>query len=270
MLVEYTGAEVKDLLEQRRSSAIVECRVNYGLVGGLPATGAGLEAFVKHHLKLDPDSKAFTEAVQRIAHEEVGERETTPEGGEVPTSEVYAVNNIRYHRGIGPYIMGHQVIALLKQSASRLGIYSQRKGPGGMGSRGDIAEFGSVLAAGVSLQEPDRPWNIHLRNSNGGGRAVTEWHKLSGTVNTSQGKKAIMHHSEVALAGTLYSWEFRWPGERLDGQDIALIVAGAAEIGQGSCLSLGYGEFEILKLTVNYVKPPSLNRSERKTKAKKK
>ena len=241
----YTGAELSEMLEAIRTTAVAHCRLLRPLAGGQPADDAGLRGFVEHHLGIPPETLEFTAALERIKREEIGERDTTPETGELETLEVYQVNVVR-RSAKGPYILEHMVKAMLKQSASRLGLFMAQKK---RGSKGDLAEFGTVTASGESLQDSARPWEIYPRID--GGPASTSYVKISGSVNTPQGKKSIQHHTEVIAEGSEFWFELRWPATRLNPDDIARIIAGGAIIGLGSCLSLGYGAFRVETLEIS-------------------
>jgi len=241
----YTQEDLDALMEKTRAKAIVECEFLRECAGGVPAGEKGLAAFVEHHLGLVPDTPDFEDAIKRIEKEEIGERETTAEGGEVDTAEVYQVNVIR-HSEHGAYLAEHQIKALLKQAASRIGLFVARRG-----SKGDLAEMGTVLAHGDSLQDPTRPWEIHLRN--GDGAASTRYQEISGSVNSPKGKKSIMHHTEVAAEGSRFSFALLWPDTKLKADDLVSTIAAATQIGLGSCLSLGYGRFRVNNLEI--IKP---------------
>jgi hypothetical protein len=238
-MMRLTQVELDDLLAEVRSVAVVKCRMLRPLAGGVPAADEALRAFIEHHLGLKGDEAQ--EAFNRIRKEESQTRETTPEGGEVKEEEVYAVNVLRRGQA-GPFILEHQVKALLKQAASRLGLFQAK---GKVGSKGDLAELGTVLAHGGSLAVPARPWEIYL-----GIPKETRFDVLSGSVNTPQGKKSIQHHTEVAPEGTTFSFEVRWPAKKLTAHDMAKVLAAATQVGIGSCLSMGYGRFEVVEATI--------------------
>lgn len=234
---EWTEKEIAELADGSRSVARMTLRFLRPLAGGQPAGDKALEAFAEHHLKLVPGTQEFKDAIARIKTEEIGERDATPEVGEVQEKHVYAVNVIR-RSDKGPYVLEHQVKALLKQAASRIGLFKAR-----IGTKGDMAEMGTVAAIGESLRNPARPWEVYLRN--GSGPATTSYDKIAGSVNTPRGKKSIQHHTEIAAEGSRISFEFRWPVGKLKAENLKEILAAAKIIGLGSCLSLGYGRFEV-------------------------
>jgi hypothetical protein len=238
----YTQRDLNSLIEEIRTTATIRARFIRPLAGGQPAGEKGIQSFVQHHLGLDPESEEFAKAVERISKEEVGERETTPEGGEVETSEVYQVNVIRRSE-YGPFVLEHLIKALLKQAASRLGIFTAKKG-----AKGDMAEMGTVEAFGDSLADPNRPWEIHLIKD--GAAAKTEYAVISGSVNTPKGKKSIQHNTETCEEGAEITFRISWPPNKLKADDMAKVIGAATVIGLGSCLSLGYGRFEVVKMTV--------------------
>ena len=236
--------DLDKLLGQTRKTATIQCRMLRPLAGGVPASEKALKAFVEHHLGIPPESSEFGKALERIQKEEIGERDTTPEGGEVQTEDVYQVNVLRSN-GHGPFILEHQLKALLKQAASRLGIFAAK---GKRGSKGDLAECSTISAHDASLDE-ENPWNILLVNKDGE-PAQTCFEIISGRVNTPKGWKSIQHHTEIAPAGSLFAFRLDWMPTKLSGNDIIDIIAMATQIGIGSCLSLGYGRFEVVEMEV--------------------
>lgn len=238
-----TMIQQKDLdamLEKRRSAIRVSCRMLRPLAGGQPAGEAGLRAFVQHQMGLEPDTEDFEAAVKRIGDEEIGEKDTTPESGEVSTKKVYSVNVIRSSEK-GCFIAQHQIKAMLKQAASRMGLFVSRRG-----SKGDVAELGTVEAFGPSRLMPLRPWEVYLVNESFEPIA-TQWHEINGSVSTAQGKKSIQTQTEVAPEGSRFEFVIRWPANKLKSDDMFLVLAAATKIGIGSVLSLDYGRFEVLE-----------------------
>jgi len=238
----YTQRDLDKLLGKVRARATVTCRSVRKIAGGQPATDKGLDAFVQHHLGLDPESDKGKEAISRIKDKEIGERATGTEDGELDNKEVYQVNVIRRNR-TGPFLLEHQIKAMLKQAASRLGLFVKKRG-----SKGDMAELGTVRAHGESLQDPTRPWEIHLRLN--GSAAETSFDQITGCVSTTQGKKSIMHHTEVVDEGTEFAFEFDWIPTKLKKSNMLEIIAAATQIGIGSCQSLGYGKYEVVEMEI--------------------
>jgi hypothetical protein len=238
----YTAKQLNNLLEARRGRAVVHCKFVRPHAGGIPADEKGVCGFVEHHLKLVPETKEFKEAVKRIMEEEIGSSNTTPEEGELEDEHVYQLNVIR-RNGHGPYLLEHMIKAAMKVAASKLGIFQAKRG-----SKGDMAEVGTVLAYGKSLQNPQRPWEIYLHKK--GKPVKTHYQKIQGSVNTPKGRKSVQHHTEITEEGVEFSFEFRWMENKLKASDIPKILATARVVGIGSCRSLGYGEFEVLSLEV--------------------
>jgi len=239
----YTQRDLDKLMSKRRGRAIVKCRAVRKIAGGQPAGDKALAAFVKYHLDLDPESNEGKSAIARIKNEEIGERDTGTPEGELDNKEVYQVNVIRRNMN-GPFLLEHQIKAMLKQSASRLGYFVKKRG-----SKGDMAELGTVRAHGTSLQFALRPWEIHLRKN--GQSAPTSYDQITGCVSTTQGKKSIMHHTEVADEGSEFAFEFDWIPDKLGKNAMLEIIAAATQIGIGSCQSLGYGKFEVVELDID-------------------
>lgn len=239
----YKQEDIEQMLGKIRNRAVCTIQFTREFAGGQPATDKGLAAFVQHCLGIGPEDPEFKRTIARIKHEELGETDTTPEEGEVKESGVYAVNCIRRSEH-GPFVLEHQIKAMVKQSASRLGLFQRKRG-----SKGDLAEFGVIEAAGESLQAPDRPWEIYLRQNDA--EAPTTWVRLNGRVQTPQGPKSIDHHTEVAAEGSKITFAITWPSNgKVSKDDMALIIGGCTLIGLGSCLSLGYGRFEVESLEI--------------------
>lgn len=222
------------LLESHRTAIRVKCRMQLPLAGGLPATENGLRYFVKSHMGIPEDSDEFESVLEKV-QEEIGARDTTSEEGELSTEHIYSLNVIRRSQH-GPYVMEHMLKALLKQAASRIGVFQKNRG-----SKGDLAEMGSVLAIEDSLQNPDRPWEVYLRN--GVGAAKTHFDIVQGCPSGPKGKKSIQTHTEVTDEGTRFAFELRFGKGKIT-KDLAMhIIAASTQIGLGSCLSLPYGKF---------------------------
>jgi hypothetical protein len=154
-------------------------------------------------------------------------------------------------------VLEHQLKALLKQAASRLGLFKMK---GKVGSKGDLAEMGTILAHGPSLKDPDKPWRIFLREGCDEKaekdhpdlkKALTRFEVIKGCVGTPSGKRSICHHTEIAPEGTVLEFEIRWPPKKLNTKDMAMVVAGTLSIGLGSCLSMGFGKFEVVTLEID-------------------
>lgn len=250
--VKYTQADLDKLLDKSRDSAVVHCRLLRELVGGQPATDKGLEAFIEHHLDINPQrdtsktptNPEFIAAFERIKKEELGKKDAAPPEGELEEEKVYGVNNIRSTEH-GIYIAAHQIKACIKCAASRLGLFSKSY----VGSKGDVVEMGTVMANGQSLLDPARPWEVYLLK-NGRGITTRRWTTLRGTVNTPQGKKSIQYDAEVADEGSEFEFKFLWGDFKFTREMFVKAIAATTAIGLGSALSLGYGKFEVIEMTV--------------------
>lgn len=220
-------------------TGVVRCRCSFAteLVGGQPASEEGLKAFVKHHLHLE--GKDAEDAVKRIQQEELGEKDVAPEEGEVKEKEVYGVNAVR-RTPLGPYLGDWMIKACMKQSASRLNIFTQLKG-----SKGDFAEAGQVRAWGESLLEPEHPERVYILAEDGVSPAKSYWNEFMGRVSTPQGQKSIIHHSECIAAGSRFSWEMRFLSGRVKEDDVKDALALMMVVGLGSARSLERGKFRI-------------------------
>ena len=157
--MKYSQQDLQDRYCKFTEHATAHCIFTTELVGGISADEAGIRAFVKHHLHLPEEQ--IEAAVRRIMTEEVGERDTTPETGELTEKLTYGVNVFR-RSPAGPWIGDWMVKACIKAAASRLGLFASKRG-----SKGDIAEMGRVAAIGDSFLAPDRPEQIYLVDSAG-------------------------------------------------------------------------------------------------------
>ena len=243
--LEFDGKELKEIREKHRACAVVKCRMLRPTAGGVPAKEEGVGYFVEHHLEIPKDDPEHDRTVKRIMEEEIGERDDTPDQGELADKNVYAVNLIRRNEK-GPFLLEHMVKACLKVAASRLEYFVKKRG-----SKGDMSEMGTVLAHGASLKDEDRPWEIYLVDENGVS-IDTEFHEITGTVSTPQGRKSISHHTEVTQEGAIFEFEFRWPTKKIKPKDIAEIISHIGNIGIGSVRSLEYGGFEVMEAQISW------------------
>lgn len=220
-------------------TGLVRCQCVFAteLVGGQPAETEGIKAFVKHHLHLE--GKEAEDAVRRIQQEELGEKDVAPEEGELKEKEVYGVNAIR-RTEYGPWLGDWMVKACMKQSCSRLNIFTQLRG-----SKGDFAEAGQVRAYGPSFLEPDHPERIYVLSEDGSGPAKSYWREFMGRVSTPQGQKSIIHHSECLPPGSRFSWEMRFLSGHVKEEDVKDALALMMVVGLGSARSLERGKFRI-------------------------
>jgi len=121
----YTADQLEQMYQGMTASVHVKATFITELVGGQPTDHKGIEAFVKFQLKLE-DPEKVKEAVERIEREEIGERDITPELGEVKEKSVYGINVLRRTQH-GAWIGDWMVKACIKAATSRLGIFvSQR------------------------------------------------------------------------------------------------------------------------------------------------
>jgi len=245
--LEFKGKDIAKLKVKHQAVARVKCRTLRPVAGGVSADEKGLSYFVRHHLGIDPADPEHMKTVKRIMEEEVGERDDTPDQGELSEKKIYAVNVIRQSEH-GPFLLEHMIKACFKVVASRLGFFVKKRG-----AKGDVAEMGMVLAAGASLKNPERPWEVYLVTEDGDGyvRAETEFKEISGSVSSASGRKSISHHTEVVTEGALFEFEFRWLDKKLKKQDVAEIIAFMGDVGVGSVRSLEYGGFEVLEMTID-------------------
>jgi len=236
----FTRDDLNARAEKFRAKVVVKCRFTRPHAGGQPATEKSLEAFVQHHLGLDPESNEGKDVIARIMNEEIGERDDTPTGGELDEEKVYGVNVIRRNAN-GPFILEHMVKACFKVAASRLGYFVQKRG-----SKGDLSEMTLVRAHGLSLKDPERPWEIHLTDAEGN-PITTHYELISGSISSAQGKKSIQHHTECTDEDCYFEFEYRWPANKIKKNEMLDIVAVIGNIGIGSTRSLNYSKFEVVE-----------------------
>ena len=135
--------------------------------------------------------------------------------------------------------------ACLKQSASRLGIFQQKRG-----TKGDVAEMGTVFAYGISALDPRYPQRVYLRNSKGDGPAQTYFQEFMGRVQTPQGSKSVITDSECVNPGSRFEFGFRYAVGKISEDDVADMFACAMVIGLGSAKSFERGKFRVERLTL--------------------
>ncbi len=135
--------DFEKLYRGQTKRATIHIHTTREVVGGLPADEKGVMAFVKNHLKVT-DPKEQERATQRILHEEMGEKDTTPEEGALADSGVYSVCVIRRNPQ-GPWIGDWMFKAMIKQSATQVGLFASKRG-----SKGHVAEAGRISPCGPS------------------------------------------------------------------------------------------------------------------------
>lgn len=242
--MEYTFAELKERYEDKTASVQCFCTVATELVGGVPADEKAIRAFAEHHLGLsNPEER--DKAVQRILKEEVGERDVTPELGEIKEKQVYGVNVVR-RTEIGPWLGDWMVKACIKQAASRLGVFTEIRG-----SKGNFAEAGRVSAIGSSLKESEHPERIYVTNSSPKTPAHTYFKEFMGRVQSPRGAMSIIHHSECIAPGSQFAFEFRFLPGKVKEEDIRDVMAMSMIMGLGSVRSMECGKFRIEKCVVD-------------------
>lgn len=246
----YTLDEFQTRLAGMRSVMRVKIRLDRPIQGGQAAGEKGLHDYVKHVLKLEDGTPEFAQALSRIKGEEIGERDITPEGGEVEEKKVYAIKVIR-SKEHGPFLLDHQIRAALKQAASRIGIFvAKSRG----GAKGAVSEMGDVRACGESLQNPDRPWEIYLRKD--GAPAKTYYETERGCVSSPKGKMSIQTEAEHCEEGATIEFEILWQesAKGFSAEDMLNSLAAMMAVGLGSGLSQGHGKITVLEAEHTAVK----------------
>jgi len=244
MITTYTATDLRGAYEEMSGSLHCECRLTTELVGGQPAGQEGVRRFVEHHLHIaDPDQQQ--EAIDRILHTEMGQREITPEGGELKESESYGVNVIRSSEK-GPWLGNWMIKANIKAAASRTGLFQSKRG-----TKGNFSEGGEAIAVGLSLLELEQPGHIYLIDAQSEHGAKTYFSRFQGKVSTPQGSNSIQHDSECVAPGTRFEFTFRFLPKSVTEEDLVKVMSLAQVIGLGSVKALERGRFTIDKMEVN-------------------
>lgn len=256
---ELSFEQLKGTYDNLTSSVKCFCTVSTKLVGGIPADRKALLAFAEHHLKIgDPAERE--NAVNRMLNEEIGEREVTPEGGEIKEKKVYGVNVVR-HTAMGPYLGDWMIKACIKQAASRVGVFIQSRG-----SKGNFAEAGKVSAIGDSLRDKEHPELVYVTDPDGTGPAQTYFEEFMGRVQSPQGPVSIIHHSECIAPKSRFAFEFQFLAGNLEEDAIEKTFAMAMICGLGSIRSLECGKFRIDRCLIEMKVKPA--KEEKKAKEK--
>lgn len=234
-LIRLAFDDLNQRYEQRTAVFRAECVFVTECVGGQPADEEGVRQFVSHHLGIT-DEKEREAAVRRILNEEV--EDVAPVEGEIPEGKVYGVRALRRDNG-KVYLGDWMVKACAKVAASRLGVFSQKRG-----SKGDVAEVGRVRGWKYSL-DPEKPWQILVRNSTDDSQPHCYFKDFMGRVQTPSGPVSIIHKSECIAPGSRFAFEFRFLPTKLNPDDIQDILAFMMTVGLGSARSLERGKFRI-------------------------
>lgn len=236
-----TPEQLNTLFQEMTLKVYCEGQFITNLIGGQPADTKGLQAFVKHHLKLT-DQEEIDAAVARIREEEIGDRDL-PGQGELQEKITYGVNVLRRDKK-GPWLGIWQIKANLKAAASRLGIFTST-----IGTKGDLAECGRLRAEGDSCKNGavDR---VHLYHDNGS-PVETYFEKIMGSVSSPKGRVSIVHDSEVAPLGCKFAFVLHLLPKRFSNDDLKKIFAMAGEIGLGSVKALERGKWQVKLLEIH-------------------
>jgi hypothetical protein len=234
-MTKLTLDDLQKAYEGRTAVVRAECTFSTECVGGQPADEEGVRQFVKYHLKI-ADEQEQEKAVHRILTEEL--QDVRPEEGEVDEHKMYGLRSLRRTKS-GPYLGDWMVKACIKNAASRLEIFKTIRG-----SKGNFAEAGRVRAWKYSLQEPEHPNLIFVRNSTE--QPCHSYHReFMGRVQTPAGQASIIHHSECIEAGSRFAFEFRFMPGKVTENDMRDVLAMCMVVGLGSARSLERGKFSI-------------------------
>lgn len=229
--------EFSTRLDNMCKSVRVKAMFTRDYVGGLPANDEGLRAFIEHHLGLvgEEAERAFS----RIKNEEIGEEDTTPETGENKEQKVYGVNAC-YRSDGRVWIPDWQLKACFKHAASDLGLFVTKKG-----SKGTIAELGSITAHGISNGGEPFQVFVSVEENPYSGHVYRTFRGVVGGIK----KQSIIHDNETVPAGAQFEFIFKWFQNRksLSLQEVADSLALMQKIGLGSCKTYETGQFKILE-----------------------
>jgi len=208
----------------------------------------------------DPEEAKKT--FERIKREELGYHEITPETGELKEQITYGVNNIR-RTAIGPYIGNWMIQANIKNAMSQINLFKDLRG-----TKGKVSEGGVVRPYGISKLD-ERLDCIYLVDPYTNLPVVTTYQEFKGRVSSPTGSVSIVHTSEIAAAGSLFDFEFRFLKGQLKESDVMDALAIAQTIGLGSAKSLGMGKYRILDAVVLDPEKPRVSAAKEAAKDKK-
>lgn len=257
----YDAKKLRTVYDGLCGKATATCRFVTESVGGMSSDKKGIEAFVRYQLGItDPDEAE--KAVQRILTQELGETDVPYLGtGDKPADEQaqtaaeaelverikFGVNQVRRDNN-GPWLGAWMIAACLKNAASGLGFWMDKKG-----TKRDMSEFGLVEAIGRSKIGGGVFSNRIYVRAEDGSMPETYFQEFKGSVNTPAGRKSIVTNSECLPAGAIFEFSFQFHNGKLTEKDLVEIFACAQVIGVGSNRSLYRGKFEIEKLTITDV-----------------
>jgi len=221
-------------------TAHVTARFTRDYIGGQPASIEGIKAFVKHHLHLEGEEAE--NAVKRIDGQEV--QQISGGTDEVDEKQTYGLNVIRRTSEGFAYVGTWQARAMIKQAASRLGLFAAK---GKVGSKGDLAEAMLVSPAGDSACAGSHEIIIL---EDGKPSVARIFKKFMGSVSTPKGRMSIVHDSEIAPAGSMIQFSVQWPSGKITESDMAAVMGLCERVGMGSVRSLEHGRFEVVELTI--------------------
>lgn len=237
--LKLTEADFEKTFDNMCHEVRVKCEFTRQYIGGLPSDDKGLEAYIKYHLKLEGEEA--TQAFERIKAEEQGKpKDVTPEEGEVKEQKTYGINCCYRDREDIVWIPDWQLKACLKHAASSLGLFRTKRG-----SKGPIAELGSIIAHGIS--NGGKPYQIRPKVND---QFITDhnYRTFRGSVSTPAGKTSIVHTNEVLEEGTQFEFKIKWFADaKLEVKDIADCLSAMRTIGLGSAKSYENGQFKILE-----------------------
>lgn len=249
----YNANDLSKVFTDKTDSARVHAHFITECVGGQSADEAGVEAFVRHHLKIDPENEdEIKNAVDRILGKEVAleERKKNEDDPihELPEEKLsYGVTVIRKD-AFGPWLGDWMIKACIKCAATRTKVTTRKSG-----IKGAIIEMGRVSAIDQSLVpgEDYTTQHVHLIDPVTDGPAKTHFVQFKGRPNTGAKPVSIVSDKECVPVGTQFAFEFRWEAGMLTAEDMVYMFAACQNIGLGSCKAFERGKFVVDSLELD-------------------
>jgi len=259
----YTHEELAELFDAKTIAIRCIGTFTTSAAGTVPADDKALADFCRHHLGLTDDQ--IPAAVARIKREELGEKDTTPETGELAEKESYGLVSWRKDEEGRPWL-GHWMIkACAKHAWQRLGFSVARKY-----TKGDLAECTTVAPMGHSAMStsPERVYLYTIGDEGKATAATTEYARFTGSVGHPTGKVSICNDVEIVAPGSHFGFEMRVPSRVIKEPDLRLMLALMPRIGLGGARSFERGNYrwEYVEITAPVV-PKQETKKKKKHKA---
>ena len=245
----YKFSDLEEIIEEERAHAHVKATFAEPCAAGMPCSRKGVEYYVKAVMGIDPEveEESFNHNVDRILAE-IGEENLEKAEDELSEGRVYDMRFFRRDEERGAYLKGHMVQAMIKNAASRMGVFMSKRG-----SKGDMSEGARVEATGMSLLNEDNPRQVYLVDPLGK-PVQTEFKEMKGSVTSPKGRVSICHHSEMAPIGTRLEFIYSWLPNKVKEKDMLRVLAGCFDIGLGSSRGVQCGRLQIDEVEITMPK----------------